>query len=1201
LILFKKYWRFLVGLIAIGLFALYYIKLTKPNYQNELKKFQLEFSKKEKQLKLSLDSICYFLDSNNLLFAKKHINQQGIDVHVFKDDSLILWNTNSYPISRFVEIQFPSNGLLKLQNGWYYSKAQKVNGYIVSCSFLLKHEYLVENEYLQSTIGTSFTFPFNAVIVLDKNIGYQILSEYNKYLFSIEVDKEIIISESDSLILLFLWLIFLYLMTIGALSLAKNFNLKKKIILIFLFIINYLILVYSLSSELSYLRFLDPTLYAFSIVIPNFFVLISHSLILAFLTIILKRIAFKIEKSNPWMLFILFFGYVFILTIFINISNSIVKDSSIPIEINKLFDLNLYSISSLITIGLIFYSFWGILKMLLFLLLKVKSNKIFLSLFILLQLLFLGYSIFILKLNIFIACYPCILSIILYYQSKISQNSSYQFTFLYVFIGSVYITQILNLAILEKERAERKLYAEQLATEQDISTELNFAELDSLISEHPFFEKVFDKSKKIRSKELKDFMDKTFYKGFWERYELDYLLYYPKVSKVITGMSSYDLSLNEIKTIILEHSKPSQINKNLFYIKDYISQLSYISKIKIFNKDSSDNLVLYSVYKSKRIPEKIGFPKLLVSQNANVIKVLENYTLAKYYNQSLVSQNGDFSYPLNYKTLLKKKNKQSGYYNYENYDHLVIRKKFNDVIVLSKKEYTFFQQITSFSYLCCFYSFFVLISIFIKKWNKWTIKEISFASKIQFTLIGIILLSLVAFGMGSGIFIKKQYDDYQTRLIKEKIQSIQSELQTKISEKNYLSMEQDGDFLSNVLTKLSKGFSTDICIFDPNGYLVATSRQKLFNLGLISEQINSNALKELKKLTKTYFFQNENIGKLNYLAVYAPIYNKNKLISYINLQYFDQKQGYVYQIEKFLVSIINIFILLLIFSIVIAIIVSNWLTNPLRILQKSLLKVQMGQYNEPIAYVSKDEIGELVKNYNLKLNELAMAANKLAQSEREYAWREMAKQVAHEIKNPLTPMKLSLQHLQRIYNPNDPITIEKLNKVIYSLIEQIDTLTKIANEFSNFAKMPKENLEKIDLVEIITNVVIIYQEENFINVKSSVSTATILGDKNLLLQVFNNLLTNAIQARDTSKRKPFINVVLVDKENSYIIMFEDNGVGIPDDQKERMFEPNFTTKSTGSGLGLALSKKIVEAHNGKIWFESNFMKSTKFFIELPKI
>lgn len=1203
----RKYWQFFVSFLALVFFVSYYLKLVSPNHTQALNTFQKEFSAYETRSKKILDSVCFFIEHEQFSRIKRYVeSQKTIDVHIFTNDSLIYWNTNKTPISRFVDIQFPSDGLLKLQNGWYYAKAQKVLGKIVSCSFLIKNEFLVENEYLNNNFNSIFSFPFKATILLDKAIAFPIYSEYHKYLFSIQTDQEIVFSDMESNVLMFSWLLFMLFALLGVLESLSTMKALRRGILVGSVSLVYVFLIYLVSNNISYIRFVDPILFAFSFVVPNFFTLISHVLFSLFLVLFLKRITANSDNLifKNRLKFVLLTINFFLAYLLILLTNSIVKDSSIPLEINKLFQLNVYTFWTIVTIGLLVLAYLVFVRLCALLIFETLYQKASLVLLFLINMLFLFYAVQYFETNCLIAAFPLLLFVLAVFQIYKKDKLSFKYTLTFLFFASLLVSQLINEAYLKKENAERKLYADQLATEQDISTEVNFDLIEKEIATHPFFQKVFDKSKIIRSKELKDFMDKTFYKDFWERYEVDYILYNPKVKKTITSMSAYDLTREDIYTIITNHSIPSEINSHLYYVKDYVSQLSYISKVNIESEDKRESLTLFAVYKSKRIPEKIGFPKLLISQNANVLKVLENYTLAKYYHRKLVSQNGDFSYPSTYKTLLQNYNKETGYYNYGAYDHLMIRKNDNDVIVLSKKEYTIFQQLTSFSYLCCFYGVFVFFFVSIKNWSNLKTLALSFATKIQFTLVGVVLISLIAFGFGSGIFVKKQYDEYANKLIKEKMQSIQSELIAKTSSRQQLSMEFDGEELTNVLSKLAAVFSTDINMYDQSGYLIATSRQKLFNLGLISEQLNPTAFKELRKISKSDLIQNENIGKLNYLSAYFPLYNKqNNLICYVNLQYFDQQQGYVNQIEKFLVSIINIFILLLILSILIAVIVSNWLTSPLRILQESLSNVQMGKYNEPLPYASNDEIGALVKNYNQKLNELAIAANQLAQSEREFAWREMAKQVAHEIKNPLTPMKLSLQHLQRIYDPTDPLSNEKLNKVIVSLIEQIDTLTQIANEFSNFAKLPKENLETMDLIPILSNVVLIYQGEHHINIQfsSTQEQAFVKGDKNLLLQVFNNLITNAIQAISYAEVDGFININVSVNEDCFLISFEDNGLGISDDIKHKMFEPNFTTKSTGSGLGLALSKQIIEAHNGSIWFESEKNNTTKFFIKLPKI
>jgi nitrogen fixation/metabolism regulation signal transduction histidine kinase len=244
----------------------------------------------------------------------------------------------------------------------------------------------------------------------------------------------------------------------------------------------------------------------------------------------------------------------------------------------------------------------------------------------------------------------------------------------------------------------------------------------------------------------------------------------------------------------------------------------------------------------------------------------------------------------------------------------------------------------------------------------------------------------------------------------------------------------------------------------------------------------------------------------------------------------------------------------------------------------------------------------LVKDYNKKLEELEFAADKLAQNERESAWREMAKQVAHEIKNPLTPMKLSVQQLLRVYDPENPASAQKLEKVVNSLIEQIDVLTNIANEFSNFAKMPRPNEEQVDLLALINRVIELFRHDDNVDIElnTDLQEVIIMADKDQILRVFNNLIKNAIQAA-AEERHSNISIHIVRTEKNYLIRIRDNGTGISPEQRAKLFVPYFTTKNAGSGLGLALCRQIIESHRGTIELESTSDQGTEFIITLPGI
>jgi nitrogen fixation/metabolism regulation signal transduction histidine kinase len=331
-----------------------------------------------------------------------------------------------------------------------------------------------------------------------------------------------------------------------------------------------------------------------------------------------------------------------------------------------------------------------------------------------------------------------------------------------------------------------------------------------------------------------------------------------------------------------------------------------------------------------------------------------------------------------------------------------------------------------------------------------------------------------------------------------------------------------------------------------------------------------------------------------------PFFNSDgKLLAFVNLQHFGQQQELESQIQQFLVAIINVFMLLLAISVILAIVMSNWVTKPLRFLQTNLSLIQFGKKNQIINYDKNDEIGILIREYNTKLVELEQTADQLAKSERESAWRDMAKQVAHEIKNPLTPMKLSIQQMMRVFEKENPAAKEKVDRLANSLIEQIDGLTRIANEFSNFAKMPSPVLENVELIQTIKNVISIFEQEGVsILFDANVPVLEMNADKDQIIRAINNLLQNSIQAFD-SNENGVIKIKLEVQETICKITISDNGKGIPEDRQNKVFVPYFTTKSTGTGIGLSITKQIIENHNGKIYFESKENSGTSFYIELP--
>jgi len=343
------------------------------------------------------------------------------------------------------------------------------------------------------------------------------------------------------------------------------------------------------------------------------------------------------------------------------------------------------------------------------------------------------------------------------------------------------------------------------------------------------------------------------------------------------------------------------------------------------------------------------------------------------------------------------------------------------------------------------------------------------------------------------------------------------------------------------------------------------------------------------------------LGGISYQSIYCPLrLAEGTTSAYINIPSFNTEDELNDEISKFLISIINLNVFIFLIAGTIAVFLTNRITTSFSLISEKMRQVNLSKTNELIEWNKNDEIGGLIREYNKMVAKLVESASALAKSEREGAWREMARQVAHEIKNPLTPMKLSIQYLQKANNGEAPNMKELTANVAKTLVEQIDHLSKIASDFSQFAHIGNPHNEVIDLHEMLHSLTSLYQtmEKVDLNWYPAPGKILIFADKTQINRLFTNLLQNATEAcHDKDVCRIRISEQL--KEDQVLIRISDNGEGIPEQMQSKIFIPNFTTKSSGTGLGLAMSKTIVEQAKGQIWFETEEEEGTTFFVELP--
>jgi signal transduction histidine kinase len=748
-----------------------------------------------------------------------------------------------------------------------------------------------------------------------------------------------------------------------------------------------------------------------------------------------------------------------------------------------------------------------------------------------------------------------------------------------------------------KEKEYRKLVALQLSSERDPLTEFKFDEVSSAILHDTILTDLLGENLRISQEDASSYIKLNHFKGFWLKYDI--------LVTICDSTKLLDIQAEDVMVDCFhyfEHSVEEfgvRTDCQNFYYLDYNFTDDHYIGIIDFSEKQIPIKVFVEIF-PKNIPKGLGYPELLMDQQTTSSINWSVYSYVRYENNELAYRYGKFFYSmfLDEQLLQMASNR---FFNHEGYSHLYYQVNQSTVLIISKKRPSLLEIIAPFSYISIFYGLLIfLIYIIIKSPVNLKISSLGLKKRLQLSVTMLIIVSFLFVGVGSLFYIISLNTNKNSSILSEKTHSVLVELEHKLAGEPFLNHEMEL-YLSDLLYKFSLVFFSDINMYDLNGTLLATSRPEIFNEGLKSAKMNPQAYFNLIISKKSLYIHEEKIGDYKYLSAYIPFRNEqNKLIAYLNLPYFAKQDELTNEVSTFMVAFININVILIAIAIFISLIVSNYITKPVQLIKEKISRLRLGKTDEKIEWNRMDEIGGLVKEYNRMVDELAKSAELLAKSERESAWRQMAQQVAHEIKNPLTPMKLSVQYLQKAWNEKSPDWEDRLNRFTQTIIEQIDSLSVIASEFSNFANMPRLFMKPADIVEIINSSIDLFSKTTTIQFTfENQQPRIVMVDREQMLRVFNNLIKNSIQA--IPNPVDGIVEITIEKINStFLIVFSDNGVGIPDDQKEKVFYPNFTTKSSGTGLGLAMVKSIVENAGGSISFKSEEGHGTSFYISLPE-
>lgn len=717
------------------------------------------------------------------------------------------------------------------------------------------------------------------------------------------------------------------------------------------------------------------------------------------------------------------------------------------------------------------------------------------------------------------------------------------------------------------ENAEMERFAKIIADETDKDFEKATTDIIEQIKTDEMFNSWVNDGKLPSDDSLLSYFDKRFFQNDLYKFYNRSLI----VCDTNTFVTQYDtvIECEFLYSGVL--SKSDTVSENLYHFDDATSDIYYIAKIEL--KDA-ENLYL-EFYKQKVFNKNLMIPNL------------KNHSIAIYNNDILYYKSGNYLYPNNINNFIST---ETGIHKGKNYKHFIFNVLENQkTVVVTIESVRWLRYVTPFSIIFIV----ILLSYFIYNYfenDRKSLFKHSFHGKMQLMIFMILAVSFFAIGLVSYLFLKNNVTK-KTQISQYKQANI---IRNKI-EQNIVYNGLNDAFL---LYDLSNSFLCDINIYNLDGVLINSS---FVDATVSGDSINKEAYKNIFTENAGYFVQTEFYQDEKNTSYYFPILDKNnELAAILNVLYFDYNSEYDDQLSNFVLNYINIIVVLFGLSSIIVIFITSKTLKPLKIIEEQMGRISLDGTNEPIDFRGHDEIAALVEQYNKMCRQLEMAANKLARNERENAWREMARQVAHEIKNPLTPMRLNIEYLQMLWDKKDQKFEVNLKETLNSLLEQIETLTKIATAFSDYAKLPENKPIAFDLAELLKSTIKLYDVEQNISISliyNNKEDWKMFADRNNLGRVLGNMIKNSIQAIGSGDGH--VELTLDKLQDRYVIKISDDGCGIREEDKKKVFFPNFTTKSSGMGVGLSVSHDIIQAMGGSITFESEVGKGTVFTIDVP--
>ncbi|MBQ7812747.1 MAG: GHKL domain-containing protein [Bacteroidales bacterium] len=769
------------------------------------------------------------------------------------------------------------------------------------------------------------------------------------------------------------------------------------------------------------------------------------------------------------------------------------------------------------------------------------------------------------------------------------------------FIFSLYFTFTASIIGFRKEEDRVLVWANRLAVERDLGLEIRLRNVEDAIEADQLISTLttIENSSAIIINRLSEY--------YLSRIRQDYNIVAMIFGNEDQTAASYFNNIIHTGTRIADGSR-------FFFMKDANGHSSYAGLFMFYNHEVGVTRMILRVESNSNREDRGYYSIVGRFSNPGEINIPATYSYAKYTNDRLMSYKGNYAYPTVFevenKTLLEESGRKVTRRN--GYVHFLHKVSDEEMIIISRSQRNIMVYFTSFSYL--FLALAGVLWLFARKKEKSKVfKSNYFRFRINTILFTSSTLILASMTVISVLFVYKRNENNMYNLMSSKISTIQAMIENRVRTAERWQDMNTQEFVG-ILASIAGSTKTDITLYTPEGKVFRSTTPEVFEKMILGSRIDQEAFDNIIYHHQRYFIQREKIDDYSYWSMYAPVFNDSRdIIAIISVPYTDSNYDFRLEALFHAALTINLFLLLLIASLIFSTREVNNLFAPLIEMGRKMNGADINSL-EYIVYKREDEISSLVDAYNRMVHDLSDSTRQLAQAERDRAWSQMARQVAHEIKNPLTPIKLEIQRLIRLKEKGNPAWEEKFDKVSAVVLEHIDILTDTANEFSTFAKLYSEDPVLMDLDKTLKDQLLIFDNKENISISYiGMENALVMAPKPQLIRVFVNLMTNAIQAVEISQNealengeKPIAGKVLIclrnsTKEGYYDIVFDDNGHGVSEDNQKKLFTPNFTTKSSGTGLGLAICRNIIEKCEGEIRYRKSYaLGGASFIVTLPK-